>query len=386
LSLAGDPMFAGLPGIEIASLRAQVYRCPVDTPVMTSFGVMHDRPMMLVRVEDRDGTIGWGESWCNFPSVGAEYRARLVNRLLAPLVERRRFADPPEAFDALTTATAVVALQSGEAGPFAQCIAGLDIALWDLVARRAGRPLWRMLGGAGPAIPVYASGINPDAPERVAAACRDEGYRDFKLKIGFGPARDAANLTALRRELGDAAGLMADVNQGWSLAEALRAVPSLERFGLRWLEEPLRADRLWPEWLEVAQASGIPLAAGENVAGADGFAAAIASGALAVVQPDVGKWGGISGTLPVARRIIGAGLRYCPHWLGGGIGLLASAHLLAAAGGTGALEMDANPNPLRTLTCGPLARVTDGHAALLDDPGLGPVPDEAALRRYRVPD
>ena len=391
MSLDSDPTFdgllkAGLPDIEIASLRAQVYRCPVDTPVLTSFGVMHDRPMVLVRAEDRDGAVGWGEAWCNFPSVGAEHRARILNRLLAPLIERRRFANPPEAFETLTAAMAVVALQSGEAGPFAQCIAGVDIALWDLVARRAGRPLWRMLGGTDPKVSVYASGINPDAPERVTAARRDEGYRGFKLKIGFGRARDAANLAALRRELGDDAALMADVNQGWSLEEALHAAPGLAQFGLRWLEEPLRADRLWPEWLAVARASGIPLAAGENLAGADGFAAAIASGALAVVQPDVAKWGGVSGTLPVARRIIEAGLQYCPHWLGGGIGLLASAHLLAAAGGTGTLEVDANPNPLRTLTCGPLLHVIEGRAALLDDPGLGPKPDEAALRPYRVPD
>ena len=391
MSAAGDALADA--AIEVRSLRAQVYRAPVAAPVVTSFGTMRDRPMVLVRVEDRDGAVGWGEIWCNYPSVGPEYRARLVDGVLAGLVEGRRFAGPAAAFAGLTEATAVLALQSGEAGPFAQCIAGIDIALWDLAARRAGTPLWQLLGGkapgtAAPSVPVYASGLNPDAPAALAAACRAAGHRAFKLKVGFGAARDRANLADLRAELGEAATLMADANQAWSLDDALAQAPALERFGLRWLEEPLRADRPWAEWRALASGLAVPLAAGENVAGEAGFGAAVASGALGVVQPDVAKWGGLSRTLPVARAIAAAGLLYCPHWLGGGVGLLASAHLLAAVGNPdapGALEVDANPNPLRTLTCGPLARVADGRAALPAEPGLGPAPDEAALRPFRVP-
>jgi L-alanine-DL-glutamate epimerase-like enolase superfamily enzyme len=103
------------------------------------------------------------------------------------------------------------------------------------------------------------------------------------------------------------------------------------------------------------------------------------------VQPDLAKWGGISACLPLAGRIRAAGRRYCPHYLGGGIGLLASAHLLAATGGDGLLEIDANPNPLRERLCGPLAEVADGRAALTAAPGLGVDPDLAALSPYAVP-
>ncbi len=368
----------------IGSVRALLYRCPVETPVVTSFGVMRERPMVLVRVEDREGAVGWGEVWCNYPPGGAEHRARLIASLFAGLLEGRAFAAPSDATAALTEATAVMALQSGEPGPFAQCIAAIDIALWDLAARRAGRPLWRMLGGTSAEIPVYASGLNPDAPERLAARRRDEGYRAFKLKVGFTAARDDANLAALRAALGDDAVLMVDANQAWTPEQARAAAPALARHGVAWLEEPLRADRPWPEWQALRRAAGVPLAAGENVAGAANFDAAIACGALSVVQPDVGKWGGVSGVLPVARRILAAGLSYCPHWLGGGIGLLASAQVLAAAGGPGALEVDANPNPLRELTCGSLAEVQDGRVVLAEVPGLGPAPDMAALRQYQV--
>jgi L-alanine-DL-glutamate epimerase-like enolase superfamily enzyme len=84
----------------------------------------------------------------------------------------------------------------------------------------------------------------------------------------------------------------------------------------------------------------------------------------------------------VARKIIDQGVHFCPHYLGAGVGLLASAHLLAAAGGDGMLEVDANPNPLRDLTSGPLARPADGVMTLTDEPGLGIEPDLGALLRF----
>jgi D-galactarolactone cycloisomerase len=242
-----------------------------------------------------------------------------------------------------------------------------------------------MLGGDNPSIPVYASGLNPHDAEPVALARQAEGYRAFKLKVGFGAERDVANLRGLRAALGADAALMVDANQGWDLATALAVAPELAAFGPAWLEEPLRADRDWEEWRELARRVPIPLAAGENVIGTDGFAAAINAGALAVLQPDLGKWGGISGCAAVARAALRTGLRYCPHWLGGGVGLLASAHLLAAVGGDGLLEIDANENPLRTLTWGPLGRVTDGRVTLSDAPGLGALPDLDVLRPYLVP-
>jgi D-galactarolactone cycloisomerase len=357
-----------------------VLRWPVKTPVRTSFGVMHDRPMLLVEVRDDEGIAGWGEAWCNFPAVGAEHRARLIESVLGPMLEDAAPASPAETFERLTAATAVLAIQSGEPGPIAQCIAGVDIALWDLAARRAGEPLWRLLGGTDPSIGVYASGLNPDGPEKVAAARRSEGYNAFKLKVGFGEARDLANLRAMRAALGPDTRLMVDANQAWTLQEAVRMAPRLAEFGLQWLEEPMRADSLLGAWHALASESPVPLAAGENIAGDAAFDAALASRAFGVMQPDIAKWGGLSRGLPLARRILAAGASFCPHYLGGGVGLLASAHLLAAAGGGGMLEIDANENPLRTAACGTLAKVCDGRARLGEEPGLGVEPDLAALR------
>ena len=365
-------------------------RWPVRVPVRTSFGVMHDRPAVLVRVEDGEGAFGWGEAWCNFPACGAEHRARLIETVLAPLVVGRAFASPRAAFDELSARTAVLAIQSGEPGPIAQAIAGVDTALHDLAARRAGLPLWRhLLDAAGaPAdqaatceVPVYASGINPEGPGDMVAALREAGYTAFKLKVGFGAARDLDNLAAVRAAAGSGAAVMVDANQAWDLDTAIAMGRRLADLAPGWLEEPLRADRPWQEWQRLAAACGIPLAAGENMIGGDAFDALIASRAIAVVQPDLAKWGGVSGVLGVIDRIDAAGLRHCPHYLGAGIGLLASAHVLAAnARDGGVLEVDANENPLRTLLCPPLAGLRAGRITLDPAPGLGIDPDLAALR------
>ena len=370
--------------IQLRSLRALVWRYPLKTPVVTSFGTMHDRPMVLVRAEDASGIAGWGEIWCNFPQVGAEHRARLVHGVLAPLAVGRPFDDPLASFEFLTERTAVLALQSGEPGPFAQAIAGVDLALWDLWARRAQQPLWRLLGGTSPRVRVYASGLNPDRPSELAATRRNEGFRAFKLKIGFGKERDLANVAAVRSALGDDVDLMVDANQAWPLEAAIDMADALEPFYIGWLEEPLRVDRPWSEWQALRERTNVPLAAGENLAGDAAFDAALAASVLKVVQPDLAKWGGFSKGIPLARRIVAAGARYCPHWLGGGVGLLASAHALAAIGGGGVLEVDANANPLRSATCGPLANISDGSSVLNNRPGLGIDPDLASLQAYAV--
>ena len=158
----------------------------------------------------------------------------------------------------------------------------------------------------------------------------------------------------------------------------------LAPFKLAWLEEPIAADRPEPEWRSIRDLAGMPLAAGENVQGDDQFATWLRSDILSVVQPDLAKWGGLSRTVPVARQIIASGKRYCPHYLGGGIGLVASAHALAAVGGDGMLEVDINANPLRSDLVGDLLSKQKGMACLGDAPGLGYEPDLEPLRKYRV--
>ncbi|HYS87366.1 MAG TPA: mandelate racemase/muconate lactonizing enzyme family protein [Bradyrhizobium sp.] len=367
----------------IRRVQAFCYRYPLSTPVVTSFGRMLNRAAVFVRVEDEDGQVGWGEVWANFPSTGAEHRARLVNEVLAPTLSEFAANDPSDVFDTLTKDTSVLALQSGEFGPFAQAIAGIDLAVWDLCARRRNMALWKMLGGNRNQIRVYASGINPTGSRQMAEAALSRGHRALKLKIGFDLAADRANLASLHQLIGDGM-LAADANQAWSTERALEIAPHLGEFGLAWLEEPIRADRPWQEWQHLREGAGLPLAAGENITSRAGFEQALGDDVLRVVQPDIAKWGGLSVCSDIARDILTSGKIFCPHYLGGGIGLLASAHLLAGVGGDGLLEVDANDNPLRDRFCGPVADIRDGMVTLSDNAGLGIEPDLSSIEQYRT--
>lgn len=381
MTLAPITSFNKLPAVQLAKVEAMVFRVPIDEPVQTSFGIMYDRPAVLVRVEDREGAVGWGEIWCNFPGVGAEHRARVLESAIAPILLAQEWKTPEHAFRELSRRLHILGIQCGEPGTIAQAIAGADIALWDLVARKVDQPLWRLLGGTA-CIQTYASGLSPTQPEKLAAAKRDEGFRAFKLKVGFGAERDVANLRALRELLGPDATLMVDANQAWTPDEVADMSLRLAEFQPAWLEEPIAADYSLADWGRIARQSPIPLAAGENMRGEQQFTDAIACGAFSVIQPDLGKWGGFSGCLPVARQAMDKGRMFCPHWLGGGIGLLASMHLKAAVGGAGYVEVDSNPNPLRELLATPYPAVNEGAVILSDHPGLGVAPDMDALRGF----
>jgi L-alanine-DL-glutamate epimerase-like enolase superfamily enzyme len=364
----------------ISAVEAHVLRAPIDVPVSNAFGAMTSRPAVFVRVVASDGAWGWGESFANFPQVGAEHRARLARSIFAPLL-RDAPCDPAAVTVLLEQRTRRLAIQCGEPGPFAQVSAAIDQALWDMAARRAGVPLWRLLGGTSGHVSVYASGLGPDGVVAIALRKRAEGYRAFKLKVGFGPERDVANLRALREALGDDARIMTDANQAWDEAEAVARISELAPFTPHWIEEPMAADEPIASWRRLAKASVIPLAAGENLRGGAAFSDAIDGGWLAVLQPDVGKWGGITRCRDVAIQAARRGVACCPHWLGGGIGLAASLHFLAAHGTAESYaEVDANPNPLREQVCPLIPR--NGTVVLGDAPGIGVEPDLVQLKQF----
>ena len=371
--------------INIRRVECYVFRAPVDVPVVAAFGTFHDRPVVLVRLEDRDGAFGWGEVWCNFPNSGAEHRARWLETLLAPRIINRSFGSPEDAFDALTAETHVWTLQSGEPGTISQCLGGLDIALWDLVSRRQGTPLRDLLSpSALGAVPAYASGINPDGASETVGLARDAGFRNFKLKIGFGEDRDLGNMREIADGLANGERFMVDANQAWDLTTAADMAGRMAGMPLMWLEEPLPADRPAQEWRILRESSEIALAGGENLRGEAAYRNLVKAGWCHFVQPDACKWGGITGCWRVVKMIADADLTYCPHFLAGGIGLMAAAHLLAAANGDGLLEVDFNANPLREGLAEPYPELVDGAFVLNDAPGLGVEPDLAAVRDMQV--
>jgi D-galactarolactone cycloisomerase len=366
----------------IDAVECFVFRAPLEVPVKVAFGAMTNRPAVFLRVAASDGAWGWGEVFSNFPQVGAEHRARLVQSIFAPLLKGVP-CDPAETYAMLGRRTRSFAIQCGEPGPFAQITAAVDQALWDMSARRTGVALWRLLGGASGRVKVYASGLGPDDVVEHATRKHAEGFRAFKLKVGFGRERDLGNLRDMRAALGAGTPIMTDANQAWEPADALDRIRELAAFDPHWIEEPIRADEPLAAWRDIANASPIPIAAGENIRGLDAFVAAMEHGGLRIVQPDVGKWGGITAGREVAARTAQLGATCCPHWLAGGVGLATTLHFVAACGTPASYaEVDANPNPLREEVC---SLALDGGAVTLDDaPGLGVEPDLGALRRFLV--
>lgn len=368
----------------IARIEVSAYRVPIDTPVMTSFGAMTNRPAVFVRLSNTDGAFGWGEIFANWPAAGAEHRARLLMEDIADLVIGFRAETASDLFFHLMARTHIRALQCGEWGPFAQVIAGLDTAMHDLFARRAGIPLARHLDpDAANSVPAYASGIHIGAAGAVVPQARDQGYQAKKVKIGFDAATDLAQLRALCADRRDGERIFTDANQAWDLGQALGFVDAARELDLGWLEEPIRADMPAGQWAKLAGASNIPLAAGENITGFDQFDRAIGSGHFGFIQPDVAKWGGVTGCHRIGKAIVAGGRTYCPHFLGGGIGLIASGHLLAATGGDGLLEVDINANPLRDAFFDE-GMCKNGSFAIRDAPGLGFDTLPESLARYRT--
>ena len=358
--------------IAINRIQAWAFRSPTQKPVATSFGVMHDRPGVLVRIEDKDGAFGWGEVFANWPAAGAEHRLRLLEMDIAPLVLGARFQHPSEVFTRLDQDTRIRSTQCGEPGPFAQVIAGLDIAVWDLAARRAGVALRKFIRPEAPdQIPAYASGITATDAATVIPRARAVGHQQFKVKVGFDMERDVRAARSIFEQVQPGESVACDANQAWTLEQSHAFLRLAGDHPWLWLEEPLPVFESAETWYALATESAVPLAGGENLAGHAAFSDAIEVGNLSILQPDVAKWGGITGCLRVAQEALAAGRRYCPHFLGTGIGLRASAELLAAVGGDGLLEVDFNDNPLRSVFFEGGEPVDGGKWTCTSDVGLG---------------
>jgi len=361
-----------LASIQIKQLQTYIYEAHVSKPVVSSMATISKRVALLVRIEDQDGAFGWGEIYATMPSFGAPHRAHIVHQVLATLLHNQAFKTPSDCWQFLQHKTHNLQIQTGEAGPFSAAIAGMDCALWDLYARKQNLPLAQCLGANLRPLPVYASGLNPaDGPE-VVIASRERGFRAYKQKIGFGTAKDISILEEIFSTLPAQESLMVDINQAWSIDQIKEIAPLLARFPLRWIEEPLQADRPVQEWAICRKLFNQPIAGGENLRAND---FGVHSDYLDVIQPDVGKWGGISACYAIAKEALTAGKVYCPHWLGSGLGLMASAHLLCAVGGPGLLEMDVNENPLRDILANSLPQVISGEITLTSQPGIGVLPD-----------
>lgn len=327
---------------------------------------------LLVKVGTDTGIVGWGEA---FGHAVIPATRVAVDTLIAPLCIGR---DPTQ-IDALMFDLHQQMHLLGRNGPVMFGLSGLDIALWDIAGKRAGLPIYELLGGSAKRdLPAYASLIRYTEPEivaRNAARAVSQGYRYVKLhEIGVDQTR------AARAAVGQDVSLMLDTNCPWSLRDATEMALQLEQFDLYWLEEPCWPPENYTALAELRASTTIPLAAGENNNTAMGFAQMIDAGAVDFVQPSPAKVGGIS----EARRVIAladsCNVSVAPHTPYFGPGLVAGMHLNAAR--TAETLFEWLYVDLETTLYGDAILPVQGRVALPRGPGLGYDPDPAVIAKY----
>ncbi|TCU93716.1 mandelate racemase/muconate lactonizing enzyme family protein [Paracandidimonas soli] len=312
-----------MPANDIAALTCIPMRLPFHhwAPPPLFAGRPRDKiDSALVRLETVDGTVAWGESSCVEPRA----LTAIFETLIAPLARGRDAGDETLLPDMQRTLHNL-----GRSGPVVHALAGLDIALWDLRAKREGVPLYRLLGGKKrDRVRAYASllqyyGDGARLDQVVSQALR-EGYTEIKLH-----ERTAGALSAARHAAGPGVPIMVDTNCAWTPDTAPAAIAEMAPYEPFWIEEPL-----WPPeddraLAQLSRSCGIPLAVGENAGSRYDLERIIDGNAARYVQPSVIKMG-LTAALHLSRRSAESQVVCAPQVAFFGPGFLACLHLIAA--------------------------------------------------------
>jgi len=330
--------------------------------------------MLLVRVETDSGIVGWGEA---FGYAVWPVTRTAIEKLIAPMAIGRDERDIAGLMGDLQRKLHII----GRTGPVVYAMSGLDIALWDIAGKAAGRPFAELLGGVRRRqIPAYASLVRYDDAERVkrnAAAAVARGFKAVKLH-----EIEPSHVRAAREALGRDVDLMMDTNCPWTVDEAVSIADQVREYDLLWLEEPVFPPEDFPGLARVRREGRVAIAAGENAMSCTDFRAMFAAGAVDFAQPSVTKIGGVSEMMQIARLAGEYGVKLVPHSPYFGPGLLASIHMAAAFERETLIEysyVELGANPM-----GDANAVYDGMVSLPPGPGLGRDPDPGVIARCRA--
>lgn len=374
------------PAITIDRIEAFALAVRPSVGPVSSLGNMPVRNAVLVAITSRDGITGWGEVWCNFPPRGNLTRLNLLEDVIAPLILGKTYASYEMCRADLDLRSARMAIHTGEFGPFQHCLAGVDTALADLAAKSLNMPLAQFLTNRPlDRVPTYASTPNVNDLDNALSEILEMGHTGIKLKIGLGLETDLELCRNVHEFADTRLQIFADANQNWSLESAAETIRAISKhINIGFIEEPLMADAPLADWAELASLTDVPLAGGENITSYASFQSFLKKGGLRVAQPDVAKWGGVSGAFDIGKLAANHGITCAMHYMGSGLGLAASIHTLAAIGGDGPVELDANPNPLRTDLGDIDLTINKGSMHIPMGIGHGFTPDPSALKAMCV--
>ncbi|MGA1325161.1 MAG: mandelate racemase/muconate lactonizing enzyme family protein [Rubrivivax sp.] len=374
--------------LTIAEVEAIPLTARMAAGTRTSQGVYDAVSIVLVKVRTVDGVVGVGECLGRF---GARAYAAFIEEVLAPRILGG------SAFDIRRHWQAMRSSLSGRAGGMMiEALAGVDIALWDVVGRALGQPVHRLLGGVGRReVDCYASSVNWADTATMQAQARQVvamGFRTVKVKLGAPVARAIEAATAVREAVGPGVALGVDANWAYSLDEAVAVGHALHDLGYAFFEEPIPPEDL-DGYAHLRRVLSVPLAAGESDYTVAHAAELLTARLVALIQPDVARAGGISETRDIATLAQAHHVGYAPHvgW-SGAVCVAASLQLAAAMPAFKTFECMFVGNPLRdALTTEPVgspAQLVDGRLPVPQGPGLGIEIDwdrVDALRIDRVP-
>lgn len=358
----------------IQSVDASLYRVPLPVRLTDStHGIMDDFELITVRIRDDDGLEGLGYTY-TVNAGGAAVAVMINSYMSAALV-----GEDPTRIEHLWQKLWWQLHYAGRGGHQTSAISAVDVALWDLLGKRLGTPLWRLFGGFDPKVPVYAGGIDLQftLDELLTQADRfqEAGFRAIKMKVGRPSLReDIERVAKMRAHLGADFPLMADANMRWSADQAVTAARALQEFNLVWLEEPTIPDDL-PGNRRVLQEGGVPVAAGENLHTLHEFRAAVTAGAVSYPEPDVSNCGGYTVFRKVAALAEAHNLPVTSH----GVHDL-TVHALAAV--PNRTYMEAHGFSLEAFIADPMP-ITDGFVTAPDTPGHGIDLNFLALEPHR---
>jgi D-galactarolactone cycloisomerase len=361
--------------VKTIRLRATI---PTEGQVFSRSGVRSSRSTTLVKVETDEGITGLGSC-----SGNGELIEVIVARVLKPLLIGTDPTEIDEIWDKVYVRGGHK--EFGTRGVGVVALSGIDVALWDILGKVRGVPLYQLLGGkCRDKVPVYATALYPEEPSKVAKRARgfaEQGFHGVKIKVGFDLDQDIRIVRAVRRELGKDFIVMTDANQGYTLEVGLDAAAAFADCGVFWLEEPLFVEDIAGH-AELRERGKVPIAVGENLNMCYAFENFMVRGAVDYLQPDVARAGGITEIKKIAAMAVKHGVPISFHTWGDGVALAASVHLSAALKNSIVMELDYTYNPLREeLLREPLA-VKNGCLIPFDKPGLGVELNLDALHRF----
>lgn len=370
---------------------------PSERQHTSDFGRIASFDSVIVKVQTDDGLVGWGEAKAGVGSAASAYGlAAIVNLDYAPLLVGQDPRDIGRLWDVMyNTPREGYALdrghvlpQLGRRGLSMSAIAGVDIALWDILGKSLGAPVWRLLGGRrAERMPAYASGGWADEAhigEQLLGYVDNGGFRAVKMRVGVmdgEPHRSAARVRAARKALGPDVKLMADAHGTWTVSEAKTFCRMVEDCDLYWLEEPVTADDKIG-LAEVRRSSAVPISTGESEFTRHDFREIAERRGADVLQPDLAIAGGVTEGVRIGAIASAYNLRLAPH-LWSGAPAFAAGVALASSQTTGfILEYSLGANPLLHELVHEKFTVVDGQIEIPDRPGLGITVDEDFMRRY----